>query len=174
VSFSREKVFMIQLPDSVQQDFVAAGWHPGRQVEVSAEVPAGHPAWEILKAFGGLVIPEREPEPGWPVIEEFVFGLLTPVPAIISDWERFLHSRLVGIAEVHSGHAELYIDATGRCFGLSLMHDAFYFHGSSFVDAVEGLLTRRRSRPMLRPGQSSVMLYGERYTATSPELYRYS
>jgi hypothetical protein len=108
------------------------------------------------------------------VIEEFVFRILAPVPAIIRDWEQFLHSRLVGIARVHSDHAEMYIDTTGRCFGLSLMHDAFYFQGSSFGDAVEGLLTRRRSRPMLRPGQSSVMLYGERYTATSPELYRYS
>jgi len=165
---------MVELPESVRQDFVVAGWYPGRAVEVPPEVPASHPAWEVLREFGALVIPEREPEPGWPVIEEFVFGMLAPVSPIISDWERFLHSCLVGIASVHSDHAEMYIDTTGRCFGLSLMHDAFYFHGETFADAVEGMLTRRRSRPMLRPGQSSVMLYGERYTATSPELYRYS
>jgi len=163
---------VIEPPETVRQSFIDAGWRPGRSVDVPAAVPAGHPARDVLAAFGGLVILEREPEEGWPVIEEFVFGILQTT-RYIRVWERLLRSRLVGVARVHSDHAELYMDVTGRCFGRSLMHDAFYFHGESFAEAVEGRLLGRRARPMLRPGQPSVTLYGVPYTADSPELYRY-
>jgi hypothetical protein len=79
----------------------------------------------------------------------------------------------VGIADVNNAHGELYIAADGRCFGGSCVHPAFYFYGQSFAEAVEGILFRWRARPMLGPGQESVTLYGERFTAVSPELYRY-
>ena len=155
------------------QEFIDAGWHPGRTVEVPTSIPTDHPARDVVAEFGGLVIPEREPEDGWPMIEELVFGALAPDRSITGVWGRLLHSRLIGIAGVHSDHAELYMDAAGRCFGRSLMHDAFYFHGESFGDAVEGIMLGRRARPMLRPGQGSVILYGEPFTAESREVYRY-
>src|SRR5207302_10503693 len=123
-------------------------------------VPAGQPARDVLAAFGGLVILEREPEDDWPLIEELVFGVLRPDPSITAVWGQLLRSRLVGIARVHADHAELYMDSAGRCFGRSLMHDAFYFRGDSFAEAAEGILLGKRARPMLRPGQSSVTLYG--------------
>lgn len=163
----------MQLPPAVRQWFLDAGWYPGRCVRVPRAVPRGHPAHAVLAAFGGLILPEREPEAGWPVIEELVFAALTRDPTITGVWGRLLRSTLVGIARVHSDHAELYMDATGRCFGRSLMHDAFYYHGASFEETIEGFYEGRRSRPMLRPGQSSVTLYGLRFTAESPELYRY-
>ena len=88
-------------------------------------------------------------------------------------WGGLLGLRLVGIADVHNAHAELYVAADGRCFESSCIHPAFYFRGASFAEAVEGMLLGQRARPMLRPGQESVTLYGERFTENSPELYRY-
>lgn len=52
---------MIEPPSSVRPLFVAAGWHPGRRVEVPPAVPSDHPAAHVLAAFGGLkVSPDRE------------------------------------------------------------------------------------------------------------------
>ncbi len=170
-----EERHMLEPPDTVRQWFVDAGWQPGRVVAVSPSVPPDHPAWEILAAFGGLVILERDPEPDpdWPPIEELVFRELHPCPAITEVWGRLLGTQLIGIAGVHNDHAELYIATDGRCFGASCMHDAVYYRGESFGDAIEGILLRRRARPMLRPDQMTVTLYGERFTPDSPELYRY-
>jgi hypothetical protein len=167
---------VVEPPEAVRHGFLDAGWHPGRAVAVPASVPAGHPARDVLAAFGGLVLRERDPEPGgdWPPIEELAFRALPPCPAVTDVWGRLLGTRLVGIAGVHNEHAALYIDAAGRCFGASNIHDAFFYHGESFAEAVEGILLGRRACPMLRPDQASVTLYGERFTTDSPEAYRYT
>jgi hypothetical protein len=166
---------MFEPPDTVRQSFLDAGWYPGRTVPVPASVPRDHPAWDVLASFGGLTILEQDPDldPEWPPIEEFVFRALHPCPAITEVWGGLLGTRLIGIADVHNAHGELYCAADGRCFGSSCMHPAFYFEGGSFAEAVEGMLLGRRARPMLRPDQEWVTLYGKRFTADSPELYRY-
>jgi hypothetical protein len=140
---------------------------------VPPSVPAGHPAAAILAEFGGLTV-----DPGRDAGEEcatndLAFLALWPDESITRIWGELLGTRLVGIAEVHSGHGELYVAADGRCFGRSCIHDAFYFEGASFAETVERSLLGRRSRPMLRPDQSSVTLYGVRFTADSPEVYQY-
>jgi hypothetical protein len=164
---------MIELPESVRPRFVAAGWHPGRRVAVSAAVPADHPAAAVLAAFGGLIVtPDREDgEECAP--DDFVFRELFPDESITVVWAGLIGTRLVGVAHMHYGHGELYIAADGRCFGRSCVHDAFYFKGTSFAEAAERAMLGRRSRPLLRPNQSSVMAYGKRFTPDSPEVYRY-
>lgn len=166
---------MVEPPETVRQSFLDAGWYPGRSVPVPATVPRDHPAWAVLAAFAGLTVLERDPEPDpeWSPIEELVFRPLHPCPAVTEVWGGLLGTRLVGIAEVHNAHGELYLAADDRCFGSSRIHPAFYFYGQSFAEAVAGMLLGRRARPMLQPGQEYVKLYGERFTADSPELYRY-
>lgn len=90
-----------------------------------------------------------------------------------SGWSQRLGVELVGIAGLQWGHGELFMAADGRCFGRSRMHPAFFFVGEAFAAAVEAVLLGRRGRPLLRPDQTSVTLYGIRYTADSPEVYRY-
>jgi hypothetical protein len=91
----------------------------------------------------------------------------------VDIWAGLLGTTLIGIAEVHHAHGELYIDSSGRCFGRSCLHEAFYFEGASFGEAVERLLLGRRARPLLRSDQESVTLYGEEFTAEHPEVYHY-
>jgi hypothetical protein len=165
--------WMVQVPDSVRARFVAAGWYPERRVAVSTAVPADHPAAAILATFGGLTV-----TPGCKIGEEcasddLAFGELFPDESITDVWAGLLGTRLVGVADMHHGHGELYIAADGRCFGRSCIHDAFYFEGASFAEAAERAMLGRRAQPLLRPDQSSVTLYGVRFTADSPEAYRY-
>jgi hypothetical protein len=164
---------MIELPESIRPRFLAAGWFLGRNVPLSAAVPTDHPAAAILAAFGGLTVtPDRNVgEECAP--DDLVFGELYPDESITGVWARLLGTRLIGVAEVHHSHGELYVAADGRCFGRSCMHDAFYFEGASFAEAAERAMLGRRARPLLRPDQKSVDLYGIQFTADSPELYRY-
>jgi hypothetical protein len=163
---------MIDLPESVLPYFVAAGWHPGRRVPVSSAVPIEHPAAEILAEFGGLKLepPAEGEECGR---DALTFRELFPDESIVRVWADLLGTTLVGIADLCHGHGELYAAADGRCFGRSNMHDAFWFKGDSFSEAVERSLLGRRSRPLLRPDQASVRLYGIRFTAERPEVYSY-
>lgn len=161
---------MIEPPASVRPQFVAAGWHPGRRVEVSPAVPSDHPAAVVLAAFGGLTVsPDRDSgEECGPTELEFC-----ELDVDRSGWSQRLGVELVGIADLQWGHGELFLANDGRCFGRSRMHPAFFLVGESFAAAVEAVLLGRRSRPLLRPDQTSVTLYGIRYTADSPEVYRY-
>jgi len=164
---------LIELPESVKSRFIAAGWHPARRVTVPSSVPADHPAAAILAMFGGLTVtPAREAGEEC-ATDDLAFQELEPDEPATGVWGVLLGTRLIGVAEMHRGHGELYVAGDGRCFGRSLVHDAFYFEGASFPEAMERSLLGRRSRPMLRPDQSSVTLYGIQYTADSPEIYRY-
>jgi hypothetical protein len=126
----------------------------------------------VLAAFGGLTVGECGAGEEC-ATSDISFELLDPAEPDVRIWSELLRSQLIGIAEVHRGHGELYVDESGRYFGRSCVHEAFYFEGSSFGEAVEGVLLGRRARPMLRPDQESVTLYGEDFTASHPSVYPY-
>jgi hypothetical protein len=168
----REPANIFTPPTELRALFERAGWHPDRQAELPPSVPANHPGGELLRALTGLTVGRvgRGIECGASDVR-FRFQ---PPDAGISAWGGWLATTLVGVAAVHNLHGELYIDSLGRCLGRSAIHDAFYFEGSSFAEAIHRLLDGKRSRPMLRPDQSSVLLYGRTYTSSSPELYRFA
>lgn len=154
--------------------FVAAGWHPGRKVDVSPAVPSGNPAAAILTEFAGLTVARPQGAAGEECApSDLAFRELFPDPSILEVWAGLLRTRLVGVAGIHHGHGEWYVAEDGRVFGRSCVHDAFWLAGASFAEAIEGSLFGRRVRPLLRPDQSSVTLYGDEFTADSPQLYRY-
>ena len=161
-------------PLRVRHLFERAGWTFGRCVAVPHDVPAAHPAREILASFSGLTVTPDEVRGEECARADLAFSYYPDRSKSAPAWESLLRTRLVSIADVHHGHGELYVAADGRCFGASLVHDAFYFEGASISEAVERNLLGRRSRPMLRPEQSEIHLYGITYTRASPELYRYS
>jgi hypothetical protein len=126
----------------------------------------------VLSQFGGLAVGRCEAGEQC-ATSDLRFHPVGPTDPDIRIWNALLGTTLIGVAEVHHGHGELYVDSSGRYYGLSNIHDAFYFEGSAFGEAVEGLLLGRRARPMLRPDQESVTLYGIEFTAEHPEIYRY-
>lgn len=83
-------------------------------------------------------------------------------------------TKLIEVAEVHNRHGLLVLDEAGRCFGASLIHDAFYFEGHNFGDALSRLLLGRKARPMLRPDQHEVDLYGETFARGHPAIFEYA
>jgi len=170
------RLLKIMLPFDLFSFFKSAGWYPGRAVDLppglGQQLPEGHPAFRILSEFGGLTV-GKVGRGQQCASSDVAFGFVDAADYQIEIWNDLLGTILVGIAEVHHAHGELYVDTAGRCFGVSLMHDAFYFEGESFGDAMRGLLLGRRSRPMLRPDQETVTLYGIDYDVNSPELYKY-
>jgi hypothetical protein len=91
----------------------------------------------------------------------------------IAGWQQRLGSTLISVADVHHGHGELFVDSAGRCFGRSYVHDAFTFEGDSIAQAIENILLGIRARPLFRPDQTSVTLYGIDYAADDASVYRY-
>ncbi len=124
-------------------------------------VPNDHPAHEILARYDGKTRGSIQ------------FGLIDPndVHEEIATWENLLGTRLIGVGLEDHGHAQFYVASDGRCFGSSEVHDAFYFHADSLKKFQLGQMLRRRSRPMLRPDQASVDLYGIEFFPGDPEIY---
>jgi hypothetical protein len=132
-------------------------------------VSAAHPAYATLEEFGGLRVGEcgtgeecAKSDIAFDVVED---------AWQVSGWREILRVELVGVAAYHHHHGELYQDTRGRCFGASLVHDAFYYEGSSLAEALERILLGRRARPLLRPDQDEVFLYGSRYGRGDPRIF---
>jgi hypothetical protein len=139
---------------------------------LSSAVPPDHPAVAILSNLGGLTVGVS----GTGIecaTSDIAFQELSLTDETRDVWVGLLDTELVGIAQVCHGHGLLYVDSEGRCYGASQIHDAFYFEGTSFGEATERLLLGRRSRPMLRPDQHVLQLYGEEFRADDPSVYRW-
>jgi hypothetical protein len=147
-----------------------AGWRADRNVPVSGSVPTTHPAWQALSNLGGLhVVPELDTG-----IECGACDIEFNAPAAPSEvvrWARLLGSTLVPVAEVGGGHGLLCIASDGTCYGSSYIHDAFYFEGERLEVALDRILLGKKARPMLRPDQSQVMLYGQTFVRGNPEVF---
>jgi SUKH-3 immunity protein len=160
-----------ELPNPIRTIFADAGWKAGRRITVPTVVPLEHPAHLVLAEFGGLTVGQngRGEECAK---HSLSFGYIEPDRAVLR-WAELLQSQLIGVAEIEGGHAELHVDASGRWFFVSCIHDAFAFEGMSFAEAMERELLGRRCLPMLRPDQSSVVMWGEVFTSDDLRIYRY-
>lgn len=163
----------VRPPTRLLAQFLFAGWYPGRRRKVSPLVPAGHPAAAVLAAFGGLHVGcvgrGQECEASDIQITELDNGL-----PIVDTWTNLLGTPLIGIAEVHNAHGELYIDGFGRCFQLAQVdEDTTTFEGGTFDEAATRLILGRKARPMLRPDQEAVCLYGQTFRRRDPGIHCY-
>ncbi|WP_431309614.1 SUKH-3 domain-containing protein [Bradyrhizobium iriomotense] len=152
--------------------FIAAGWHAGRRTGVDARVPLRHPARVILEELGGLHVGQC----GAGIecaASDLEFRSCEVDDDVISVWSQLLRSKLVAVAEVHHRHGWLLVDETGRCFGASQINDSFYYEGGNSGEAIERLLLGRRARPMLRPDEDEVVLYGETFSRGHPSVFAY-
>jgi hypothetical protein len=166
---------MTLVPEDLLKYFKHAGWKPQRSValpkSITDQIPGGHPAGPILSEFSGITVGRNGAgkECGTSDVA-FQFVQLTDEADV---WSDLLGTTLVGIATVGSNHADLFVDSLERYFCISSVHDATCFEGASFGESMRRLLLGIRCRPMLRPDQQSVTVYGEVFTADSPEVFDY-
>ncbi|KHT26520.1 hypothetical protein RC98_12400 [Pectobacterium carotovorum subsp. carotovorum] len=164
----------IEIPESVLPLFHAAGWPRAETQPIPPFVPENHPASAILLAFSGLTVGEcdagEECASG-----DIIFGGSEDLQEdeTLLEWQGILSSTLILVGETHHSHGALLMDSTGACYGMSFIHDAFWFEGATFGAAVERILLGRKGQPMLRPDQSSISVYGETITADHPSVHRY-
>jgi SUKH-3 immunity protein len=163
----------MDIPAGVRPLFVTAGWRSGRRVHVDGRVPELHPAYDVLQEVGGLHVGRSEPRGIECARSDLEFCFCNVDQDILSTWSELLRSRLMEVAEVHNRHGWLLVDQAGRCFGASRIHDALYFEGQTFGEAVERLLLGRKARPMLRPDQDQVDLYGSTFSRGHPAIFDY-
>jgi hypothetical protein len=149
--------------------FREAGWFPDRSVEVAGDVSHTHPAYHILRAFGGLTVGITGPGEDC-ASSDIAFGCTPCHCASIDDWEHALNTELVCLGDYHNGHGQLWLDRQGRLFSQGMVAPMMLFEGNSFAEGVEALLKGRRSKPMLLPWQSEVVVWGERFRAGDPRV----
>jgi hypothetical protein len=169
-------ILMTLVPPDLLTYFRRAGWRPSRRValqkSVAAQIPEDRPAFPILSAFSGITVGKCGVGEEC-ATSDVAFGFIE-CGHEADVWSGLLGTVLVGIATVHHNHGDLFVDSSGRFFSISAVHDATCYEGASFGEAMRGLLRGIRCRPMLRPDQQSVTLYGFEFTANSPEVYDYS
>jgi len=165
------------MPVDVTHILKGVGWYPQRRVDLPPslvkECPPEHPALAILSNFGGLHVGSSGSGIECARSDVRFVWLGHDFDDNIAPWEALLLTKLVGVGEVHNHHTGLYVAQDGRCFGLSLIHDAFSFEGVNIGEALQRFLDGMRSRPMLRPDQEEVDLYGMAFSRHSPEIYKY-
>jgi SUKH-3 immunity protein len=160
---------MSLVPDSLACKFQESGWYPDRQVEVDGRVPADHPARAVLSEFGGLRLMRFY---GDYEVCEIEFRYLADKDDFPRRWEAVLGTELVGIAEHHNAHGELWMSSQGHLFGNGMVAPAFWHVGSTFQESIENLMAGHPGRPMLLDTQASVRHFGREYTRNDPEVLR--
>lgn len=158
-------------PAEVVSLFETAGWYPGRNAGSNSLTSASHPAALVLASFSGLVVFPRSTEGLECGTGDMQFGEVATDESLVNDWANLLQTELIGVAECHGGNEQLLIASDGRSFGLSYIHDAFYFYGDCFSEAAKKVLMGQRAKPLLHPKQLSVKLYGKSFERGSPDLY---
>ena len=88
-------------------------------------------------------------------------------------WEKAMNTKLISIAHVHHQHGELFIAENGFCFGRSYIHDAMWLEGETFSITMKTLLAGYRVKPMLRPDQAVVSVYGVEYNNESAGVFEW-
>lgn len=147
---------MTFVPTKLRPAFHHAGWFEGRNVVVDPAVPRDHPAHAVLAELNGLAVPHPAPN-----IEMLAFEPVSEAASLLARLEAALRTRLVGIAELDGGHAELYVAAGGQLIGCSLVHSACWLVGRTVARGLAAMADGDRSRPILLPGDGEVSLYGQ-------------
>jgi hypothetical protein len=161
---------MITISGEAARLLAKAGWTPGQRAPAPDIIPKPHPAVEILQSLSGFHIGESEAGVEC-AKSDVAFRAVDVGRKDMARLEALLGKTLVGVAEVHNAHAELYVDTRGRCFGVSLMHTATWLQGETLDIALEGLLVGLRPRPILLPGQDYVLFFGDAHRVGDSHLF---
>lgn len=155
------------VPYKLQSRLEESGWFRGRQVSVDDRVPVSHPAHHVLAELSGLQLYRFFESYE---VSEVDFQYIPDKLELTESWEAELGTEMIGFAEHHNGHGELFISATGHVFGGGLVGPGFWFVGGTFQEALVNLMAGVPFRPMLLKTETSVSLYGRTYNRSDPEV----
>ena len=154
---------------SLRDLFLAAGWTPER---ASLTVDAA-PIEALYRELGGLTVGQNGT--GFECATGDVVFESAPIKDYsVGEWEGLLRVDLFRLGISSGGHEAIFVSNDCRLFGFSEIHDAFYLYGLSVTEGLEHLFCGIRARPMLRPNQESVTLYGHCYRRDHPDVYHYA
>lgn len=154
--------------------FEVAGWTSMRHVKVHDDVPLNHPAHKLLASFGGLHINplcDRGAECG---TSDIMFQYVEHRFECVDEWEKRLAVELCGVALASRTYMQVWLAADGRVFGSNDITDQFCFVGATIDNAIFNLLSGVRVRPLLPPGQTETMMYGDKVQLGDPRLYAWN
>ncbi len=160
---------MSLVPASLESKFRESGWYPGRRVAVDERVPVDHPAHAVLAELGGLRLTRLY---GDYEVCEIDFQHVADKDDYPRLWEAALGTELVGIAEHHNAHGDLWMSGRGHVFGNGMVAPVFWHIASTFQEAIENLMAGHPGRPMLLDAQSTTMSYGREFSWNDPEVLR--
>ena len=139
------------------------GWFEGRSVAVNPSVPSNHPAYQVLAELSGLrIVRDRT--------VEIDFQYVTDDDGATVPLASALKTQMIGIGWHHYRHGQFFMTASGHVIGRDLEDDAFWLQGRTIEEAIADASSGKRSRPMLLPNQSEVMLYGEVFRHGNPAV----
>lgn len=157
------------VPPHLRKLFEDAGWSSERSKPLLHENSLD----AVYREIGGLRVGKDGPgiQCG---VSEVDFETAPIRDPELATWESLLGTSLFRLGSVSGGYASIFISSELKVFGVSEVHDAFYFIGETVPDALDCLFAGRRVRPLFRPDQEFVSLYGDRYHRSHPEAYVYS
>jgi SUKH-3 immunity protein len=135
---------MNSLPESCLQLFEAAGWFPGRSVDVHFDRLESLRSYDLaeplLREFGGLHVGKCGPGRDCATSDiEFSRHLSVADRYAVSALES-PGSDLFPMGQAHLGHLELFLDERGRLFAYGVPDGSLQVVGESFFEGVERLL----------------------------------
>ena len=155
----------------VLSSFSRAGWTPARAVPIPSNVDPSHPGAEVLASCSGLTVLPSGLGTEAPVMDIRFTNSLDYDPDA-AEWEKFLNTQLVVIAEVDQERGVLLVSNDDRYFVLDNC-GGFGFAGANFQVAIDVLLLGKRLKPLLRPTESSTRAYGDELLRGDARTYEY-
>lgn len=163
---------MFSPPAEFAEAFVTAGWYEKRWIEPEQSVPRDHPAFAVLGQCRGLHVRPNSGAGLECATSDIQFCRVELHEEAVA-WTERLHVRLVGVAKIWNDYGRLWLAEDGRCFATDDLTEAFSWVADDLQDAIRRLFSGVRIRPLLPPGEGSVMLYGETLATGDGRLYNW-
>jgi hypothetical protein len=132
---------MLEVPDSVEAQFTAAGWQPANVApKATKTLSALQRATTIISEVGGLHVEAAGAGRETAASDVRFYRQIRPeVTVAVRPWSRSL-GELVGVANAHRDHIILFVDSDGALYAFTDPDEQLYSIGRTFGEAMERLL----------------------------------
>ncbi|MEM7783292.1 MAG: SUKH-3 domain-containing protein [Planctomycetota bacterium] len=165
---------MMKPPRKFELNFVLAGYSRRFDATVDESVPTDHPAFTIFQQFDGLHIHSNQGTGVECETSDIAFQPIEGVPQFVSDWEKRLDTKLIGVAIVFNGSGQVWVSDTNDFYLTRDSNDGFGWLGNTFERLVECLLEGHRDSPMFKPDEEKRIIAGGTVKKDDPRVHSWS